>query len=141
MKDRIREEEEAGFVAMGEPLKEKQQSKNSPAEGKGAPKGKGNGDADETNAKKKGEKGAKVEVELSEEDLALKTNLELLVQRVSDSKSGVAKLALEQMRTEIKTSTRYVFLRSLTSDNLAFFYFFLPVRRPPPSVFTRSERK
>ena len=47
------------------------------------------------------------EVELSEEDLRLKTNLELLVQRVMDSKAGVAKLALESMRTEIKTATRY----------------------------------
>ncbi|CAL6276619.1 unnamed protein product [Bathycoccus prasinos] len=50
-------------------------------------------------------KDAKPEIELSEEDLQLKTNLELLVQRVMDSKAGVAKLALESMRTEIKTAT------------------------------------
>ena len=52
-------------------------------------------------------KDAKPEIELSEEDLQLKTNLELLVQRVMDSKAGVAKLALESMRTEIKAATRY----------------------------------
>ena len=39
--------------------------------------------------------GAKPEIELSEEDLQLKTNLEVLVQRAMDSKAGVAKLALE----------------------------------------------
>ncbi|CAL6276477.1 unnamed protein product [Bathycoccus prasinos] len=50
-------------------------------------------------------KDAKPEIELSEEDLQLKTNLELLVQRVMDSKAGVAKLALESMRTEIKAAT------------------------------------
>ncbi|CAL6276244.1 unnamed protein product [Bathycoccus prasinos] len=50
-------------------------------------------------------KDAKPEIKLSEEDLQLKTNLELLVQRVMDSKAGVAKLALESMRTEIKTAT------------------------------------
>ena len=50
--------------------------------------------------------GAKPEIELSEEDLQLKTNLEVLVQRAMDSKAGVAKLALENMRTEIKTATR-----------------------------------
>mmetsp|Transcript_8280 Transcript_8280/g.24366 ORF Transcript_8280/g.24366 Transcript_8280/m.24366 type:complete len:927 (+) Transcript_8280:125-2905(+) len=49
--------------------------------------------------------GAKPEIELSEEDLQLKTNLEVLVQRAMDSKAGVAKLALENMRTEIKTAT------------------------------------
>ena len=58
------------------------------------------------------------EIELSDEDLQLKTNLELLVQRVSDSKSGVAKMALEQMRTEIKTATRYL----LFSDLIIFFF-------------------
>ena len=50
--------------------------------------------------------GAKPEIELSEEDLQLKTNLEVLVQRAMDSKAGVAKWALENMRTEIKTATR-----------------------------------
>lgn len=57
------------------------------------------------------------EVELSEEDLQLKTNLELLVQRVMDSKAGVAKLALESMRTEIKTATRY------ERSKIDFFFF------------------
>ena len=62
---------------------------------------------DEKKSTKTTGKDAKPEIELSEEDLQLKTNLELLVQRVMDSKAGVAKLALESMRTEIKTATRY----------------------------------
>ena len=64
-------------------------------------------DDDEKKSTKTTGKDAKPEIELSEEDLQLKTNLELLVQRVMDSKAGVAKLALERMRTEIKTATRY----------------------------------
>ena len=60
---------------------------------------------DEKTSKMK-DAGAKPEIELSEEDLQLKTNLEVLVQRAMDSKAGVAKLALENMRTEIKTATR-----------------------------------
>ncbi|CAL6276041.1 unnamed protein product [Bathycoccus prasinos] len=60
---------------------------------------------DEKKSTKTTGKDAKPEIELSEEDLQLKTNLELLVQRVMDSKAGVAKLALESMRTEIKTAT------------------------------------
>lgn len=43
--------------------------------------------------------------ELSAEDKELKENLELLVFRVRDSEAGVARLALETMRTEIRTST------------------------------------
>ncbi|CAL6276423.1 predicted protein [Bathycoccus prasinos] len=62
-------------------------------------------DDDEKKSTKTTGKDAKPEIELSEEDLQLKTNLELLVQRVMDSKAGVAKLALESMRTEIKTAT------------------------------------
>ena len=62
---------------------------------------------DEKKSTKTTGKDAKPEIELSEEDLQLKTNLELLVQRVMDSKAGVAKLALESVRTEIKTATRY----------------------------------
>ena len=46
------------------------------------------------------------EVELSEEDAALKENLELMVMRASDPKAAVAKLALETMRREIRTATR-----------------------------------
>ncbi|XP_022839583.1 26S proteasome regulatory complex, non-ATPase subcomplex, Rpn1 subunit, partial [Ostreococcus tauri] len=47
----------------------------------------------------------KLEQELSEEDAALKENLELMVMRASDPKTGVAKLALETMRREIRTAT------------------------------------
>ena len=54
-------------------------------------------------AKKKDEK--KV-VELSEEDLQIKENLELLVERTADKKAGVAKLAMETMSSEIKSATR-----------------------------------
>jgi 26S proteasome regulatory subunit N1 len=50
----------------------------------------------------------KLEQELSEEDAALKENLELMVMRASDPKTGVAKLALETMRREIRTATRCV---------------------------------
>jgi 26S proteasome regulatory subunit N1 len=57
-------------------------------------------------------KDKKTEVELSEEDVALKENLELMVMRASDPKAGVAKLALETMRSEIRTATRYVTVRS-----------------------------
>ena len=46
------------------------------------------------------------EVELSEEDMALKENLELMVVRSADPKAGVAKLAMETMRSEIKSATR-----------------------------------
>src|SRR3989338_3058708 len=43
--------------------------------------------------------------ELSAEDKALKESLELLVLRVRDPIAGVARLALETMRIEIRTST------------------------------------
>ena len=69
--------------------------------------GKDKSDDDEKKSTKTTGKDAKPEIELSEEDLQLKTNLELLVQRGMDSKAGVAKLAWESMRTEIKTATRY----------------------------------
>ena len=69
--------------------------------------GKDKSEDDEKKSTKTTGKDAKPEIELSEEDLQLKTNLELLVQRGMDSKAGVAKLALESMRTEIKTATRY----------------------------------
>jgi hypothetical protein len=46
-------------------------------------------------------------MEMSEEDAALKENLELMVMRASDPQEGVAKLALETMRREIRTATRY----------------------------------
>ena len=70
-------------------------------------KDKSDDDDEEKKSTKTTGKDAKPEIELSEGDLQLKTNLELLVQRVMDSKAGVAKLALESMRTEIKTATRY----------------------------------
>lgn len=47
----------------------------------------------------------KPEDELSEEDLALKEKLELLVTRVKDSDPGVQKLALDTIRTEIRSAT------------------------------------
>mmetsp|Transcript_8940 Transcript_8940/g.29445 ORF Transcript_8940/g.29445 Transcript_8940/m.29445 type:complete len:913 (-) Transcript_8940:65-2803(-) len=53
----------------------------------------------------KGNKDKKPEMEMSEEDAALKENLELMVMRASDPQEGVAKLALETMRREIRTAT------------------------------------
>ncbi|XP_038998543.1 26S proteasome non-ATPase regulatory subunit 2 homolog A-like [Hibiscus syriacus] len=47
----------------------------------------------------------KEEEDLSEEDLALKQQLELYVERVQDSDPGLQKVALESMRHEIRTST------------------------------------
>ena len=73
---------------------------------------------------KKQEKGGpkkeeKKVVELSDEDLALKENLELMVTRVADPDSGVAKLALETMRKEIRTATRCTHpLRGLPQPHL-----------------------
>ncbi|XP_019449040.1 PREDICTED: 26S proteasome non-ATPase regulatory subunit 2 homolog A [Lupinus angustifolius] len=43
--------------------------------------------------------------DLSDEDLALKQQLELYVERVQDSDPGLQKVALESMRQEIRTST------------------------------------
>lgn len=43
-----------------------------------------------------------VEEELSEEDKALKENLELLVTRAKDVDEGLATTALESIRTEIR---------------------------------------
>ena len=61
----------------------------------------------ETSKDEKGnKKDEKKEVELSDEDLALKENLELCVTRSADPKAGVAKLAMETMRREIKSATR-----------------------------------
>ncbi|CAI9089331.1 OLC1v1023892C2 [Oldenlandia corymbosa var. corymbosa] len=56
--------------------------------------------------KKKDEKGVKKEDEdLSEEDIALKQQLELYVERVQDSDPGLQKVALESMRQEIRNAT------------------------------------
>ncbi|KAJ3669143.1 hypothetical protein LUZ60_011093 [Juncus effusus] len=54
-------------------------------------------------AKKK--KDEKKDDDLSEEDLALKQQLELYVERVQDTEPGVQKLALESMRQEIRSAT------------------------------------
>ncbi|KMZ67453.1 26S proteasome regulatory subunit N1 [Zostera marina] len=54
---------------------------------------------------KKSKKDEKKDEDLSEEDLALKEQLELYVERVQDSDPGVQKLALESMRQEIRTAT------------------------------------
>ncbi|KAM0935489.1 putative armadillo-like helical, 26S proteasome non-ATPase regulatory subunit RPN1 [Dioscorea sansibarensis] len=53
----------------------------------------------------KQKKDDKKDEDLSEEDLALKQQLELYVERVQDSDPGVQKFALESMRQEIRTST------------------------------------
>lgn len=45
------------------------------------------------------------EEDLSEEDAALKEQLELLVERVQDTDAGVQKLALDTIRSEIRSAT------------------------------------
>ncbi|GFY99028.1 26S proteasome regulatory subunit S2 1A [Actinidia rufa] len=50
-------------------------------------------------------KDEKKDEDLSEEDLALKQQLELYVERVQDPDPGLQKVALESMRQEIRTST------------------------------------
>jgi 26S proteasome regulatory subunit N1 len=54
-------------------------------------------------AKKKKEE--KKDEDLSEEDLALKQQLELYVERVQDGDPAIQKMALEAMRQEIRTAT------------------------------------
>mmetsp|Transcript_40951 Transcript_40951/g.49700 ORF Transcript_40951/g.49700 Transcript_40951/m.49700 type:complete len:902 (-) Transcript_40951:215-2920(-) len=62
--------------------------------------------ADEKGDKKKNDKKKEeVKEELSEEDQELKDNLELMVTRISDPSEGVVKLALETLRTEIRSAT------------------------------------
>ncbi|KAK9285775.1 hypothetical protein L1049_024976 [Liquidambar formosana] len=53
----------------------------------------------------KKKKDEKKEEDLSDEDIALKQQLELYVERAQDADPGVQKLALESMRQEIRTST------------------------------------
>eukprot|EP00897_Mesotaenium_endlicherianum_P000523 jgi/Mesen1/10471/ME000083S09976 len=53
----------------------------------------------------KKKKDEKKDDDLTEEDLALKQSLELLVERIQDPEAGLQKLALENMRQEIRTST------------------------------------
>jgi 26S proteasome regulatory subunit N1 len=50
-------------------------------------------------------KDEKKDEDLSEEDLALKQQLELYVERVQEPETGLQKVALENMRQEIRTST------------------------------------
>ncbi|VFQ88011.1 unnamed protein product [Cuscuta campestris] len=56
-------------------------------------------------AKDPKKKDIKKDEDLSEEDLALKEQLELYVERIKDPDTGVQKLALESMRQEIRTAT------------------------------------
>ncbi|XP_058217733.1 26S proteasome non-ATPase regulatory subunit 2 homolog A [Rhododendron vialii] len=56
-------------------------------------------------AKDPKKKDEKKDEDLSEEDLALKQQLELYVERVQDTDPGLQKVALESMRQEIRTST------------------------------------
>ncbi|GAV74064.1 PC_rep domain-containing protein [Cephalotus follicularis] len=69
----------------------------------------GSGTKDEaaakTPAKDPKKKDEKKDEDLSEEDLALKQQLELYVERVQDPDPGLQKIALESMRQEIRTST------------------------------------
>jgi hypothetical protein len=62
---------------------------------------------DGKDAKSKGKKDVPVDpdAELSEEDLELKNNLELMVQRVSDGDAGVQKAALAAICNEVQSST------------------------------------
>lgn len=62
-------------------------------------------DAKKKEGVKKGGKDAPVVEELSEEDLALKQNLELIVERVQDPDAGVQALALASITKEIHTAT------------------------------------
>ncbi|KAH7860362.1 hypothetical protein Vadar_012547 [Vaccinium darrowii] len=56
-------------------------------------------------AKDPKKKDEKKDEDLSEEDLALKQQLELYVERVQDTDPGLQKVALQSMRQEIRTST------------------------------------
>ncbi|KAL9252123.1 26S proteasome non-ATPase regulatory subunit 2 homolog A-like protein [Drosera capensis] len=62
-----------------------------------------NNDSKSSNDSKK--KQDKKDEDLSEEDLALKQQLELYVERVQDTDPGLQRTALESMRQEIRTST------------------------------------
>ena len=56
--------------------------------------------------KEEGGKAKKAPVELTAEDAELKASLLLMVERAADKDAGVQKLALESLRTAIRTSTR-----------------------------------
>ena len=58
--------------------------------------------------KKKGQKGEEdKEADLSEEDLELKKNLELMLERAKDADSGVQKTALDGIAREIRFAARH----------------------------------
>ena len=59
----------------------------------------------DSGAKKEALPGVVEEAELSPEDKELKENLELAVERVQDKEDGVAALALETIRKEIRSAT------------------------------------
>lgn len=61
-------------------------------------------EAKKKDAKKNGKDEAK-EADLSDEDLELKKNLELMVERLMDPDAGVQKVALQSICTEIRTAT------------------------------------
>ena len=63
--------------------------------------------------KEEGGKAKKAPVELTAEDAELKASLLLMVERAADKDAGVQKLALESLRTAIRTSTRRVPARRL----------------------------
>ncbi|KAG0487911.1 hypothetical protein HPP92_006722 [Vanilla planifolia] len=77
----------------------------------------------------KKKKEEKKEEDLSDEDLALKQQLELYVERVQDADPGIQKFALESMRQEIRTATSSMtsvpkplkFLRPHYGDLKAYF--------------------
>ena len=46
----------------------------------------------------------------SEEDIRLKENLDLIVERIKDEEEGVRIAATEALRAEIHSSTTYLFL-------------------------------
>jgi hypothetical protein len=62
-------------------------------------------DAHEKKPAGKGKKDEAKEAELSEEDQALKSNLELMVERLADTEPGVVKLSLTTMVSEIRSAT------------------------------------
>lgn len=80
-------------------------------------------------AKKKPEKQTDPDADLSEEDLELKRNIELLVERAQDKDAGIAKAALDSITKDIHTTTSSMtavpkplkFLRPHLDALMAFF--------------------
>jgi len=80
------------------------------AEGKKAEKGKGEASPlgpvrGGKKGKSKGKKKGEVETELSDEDLQIKEDLELLVERIHDENEGLQAAALASLEEKIRTST------------------------------------